>query len=347
MLPNTVPDLPLPNRTTYSEKKMTHRGERRRIDWAVLLPGRIPTPKIVGAGARSNELAALAGEALSEPSASAADRLLLHAVEFARNAIRLERSAIFVMDVPNRVMVGSWGTDANGATVDEHALTFQFGAIDREVFARAEAGFPWTVYDDCPLIAQEGGETRILGRGWVGCTAIRGPRGPLGIMFNDSALTHAPVDEAKQARAAVLCNLLGRALEPCRSHLTEGAADATESRHPIVRNVTRLLARDPTLSCEALAKQLHISAGWLARTFKREACTSVVEHRNELRLARFLERANGDADNLAGAALDAGFGSYAQFHRVFRARFGQSPRQYLLERRPAKLLTAPDASSRR
>jgi AraC-like DNA-binding protein len=147
------------------------------------------------------------------------------------------------------------------------------------------------------------------------------------------------VDEAKQGRIAVLCALLGRALEPCRAHLLD-ASGAYESRHPIVRNVTKLLARDPTLSCDALAKQLHISAGWLARTFKREASTSVVEHRNELRLARFLERAVEDPDNLASAALDAGFGSYAQFHRVFRARFGQSPREYLLERRPARVRRA-------
>jgi AraC-like DNA-binding protein len=34
------------------------------------------------------------------------------------------------------------------------------------------------------------------------------------------------------------------------------------------------------------------------------------------------------------AILSAGFGSYAQFNRSFRARFGKSPREYLFERRP-------------
>ena len=33
--------------------------------------------------------------------------------------------------------------------------------------------------------------------------------------------------------------------------------------------------------------------------------------------------------NLLQAALDSGFGSYAQFHRVFRARLQATPREYL------------------
>jgi transcriptional regulator GlxA family with amidase domain len=82
-----------------------------------------------------------------------------------------------------------------------------------------------------------------------------------------------------------------------------------------------------------MAEQLHVSARHLARIFKREAGTSVVDHRNELRLARFLDRVDADAHNLLEAALDAGFGSYAQFHRVFRARLGRTPREYLLERK--------------
>jgi transcriptional regulator GlxA family with amidase domain len=100
----------------------------------------------------------------------------------------------------------------------------------------------------------------------------------------------------------------------------------------LVRRITALLAEDPTLTCEALAKRLHVSAGRVARTFKREASVSVVDHRNEVRLARFLDHADASAHNLVAAAIDAGFGSYAQFHRVFRARFGRAPREYLRER---------------
>jgi transcriptional regulator GlxA family with amidase domain len=32
---------------------------------------------------------------------------------------------------------------------------------------------------------------------------------------------------------------------------------------------------------------------------------------------------------LLATAIEAGFGSYAQFYRVFREHYGQSPREYL------------------
>jgi AraC-like DNA-binding protein len=197
------------------------------------------------------------------------------------------------------------------------------------VFDRAQQGLPWMVLDDCPLVVHLGDETRVVGRGWVACTAIQGPRGPIGILFNDTALTRAPPDEAKQARAALLCSLLGQALDRCRRYLIPVQGRAAAALHPIVKKVMRALAVDPTLTCDALAEKVHLSAGRLARTFKKETSMSVVEYRNEVRLARLLDRLDAPGDNLLQAALDAGFGSYAQFHRVFRARFRQSPRAYM------------------
>ena len=319
---------------------MTRPRERRRIDWHVILEGNLPAAKLASTPLPSNQLAALTSQAISDPSPEIADRLLHHAVEFARNTIQLERTAIFLLDSKNSWMAGTWGTDAEGKTIDEHDLTYDYGNIDREIFGRAQAGFPWTVYEDCPLIAQVDNQTRVLGQGWVACTAILGPTGPIGVLFNDTALSHSPIDEAKQWRAVILCSLLGKALWRCRAFLLPAATDGVEERHSIVRRVTSLLVRDPTLSCEAMAKQLHISPGRLARTFKREAKTSIVEYRNELRLAGFLERVDTKAGNLLQAALESGFGSYAQFHRVFRARFGRTPRDYLLERNPESIVAA-------
>jgi transcriptional regulator GlxA family with amidase domain len=103
----------------------------------------------------------------------------------------------------------------------------------------------------------------------------------------------------------------------------------------------RVLDTDPGLSCGAIAAELDVSTTTLTRTFKREAQMSVVEYRNELRLARFLENADAEGKNLLGAALAAGFGSYAQFHRVFRARFGRPPREYLLLRRRGESSQGP------
>ena len=311
---------------------MNRTVERRRVDWRVILNGNAPSAKLANSPVASNQLAALTAEVMGSPTPENIDRLLRHAVEFARTALQIERVGIYLLDQQNNCMVGTWGTDDQGNTVDEHGLMFDSGGIDREVFDRAQAGLFWTMYEDCPHITQAGGESRVIGQGWVACTPIIGPEGPLGILFNDTAITKAPFDEAKQARAAILCSLLEKALTRSRS-LTTSSTTPPVSEHALVRKVTQLLNQDPTLSCDELSKRLKISSGRLARTFKRETKASIVEYRNELRLARFLERVDGQAANLLEAALDAGFGSYAQFHRVFRARFGRTPSDYLVDPR--------------
>jgi AraC-like DNA-binding protein len=298
----------------------------------MILDGKIPAPKIVGPGAPPPQLAKLVAALARLTSATIVDRVLREAVEFSRGVIQLERTAIFLVDEANQAMIGTWGTDERGKTVDEHQVMYAFGAGDRAVFDRAQKGLPWTVYEDCPLVSQLEHETRVFGTGWVACTAIQGPHGPVGILFNDTALTGAPLDEEKQARGAILGALLGQALDRARRHLIPARTRPMIPQHSLVRRVTKLLAGDPTLTCEDLAERIHLSAGRLARTFKRETHTSLVDHRNDLRLARFLDRVDAHGCNLLAAALGAGFGSYAQFHRVFRARFGRSPRTYLAER---------------
>jgi AraC-like DNA-binding protein len=66
----------------------------------------------------------------------------------------------------------------------------------------------------------------------------------------------------------------------------------------------------------------------LAKHFRREVGVSLLDYRNRLRIERFLELAR-ESGNLLQAALDAGFGSYAQFHRVFRQQIGVTPKECL------------------
>ncbi|HXX67601.1 MAG TPA: helix-turn-helix domain-containing protein [Polyangiaceae bacterium] len=307
----------------------SERPRRRRVDWGLILDGKVPSLRLLRLAQPPRQFSSLLSSATSASSAAAVDRVLRRAVELCRLVLGMERAAIFVLDAKNQAMMGTWGTDDQGKTVDEHHIMYAFGSGDQAVFDRARRGQLWSVYRDCPLVAQRKDETRVLGRGWVACTAILGPRGPIGTLFNDTALSHAPVDEAQQARAALVCSLLGQALDRRRHQLTASRQARPEPRHPLVTEVTRALAADPTLTCAALSRRVHVSAGRLARVFKKETRTSVVDHRNTLRLARFLDGADPRGGNLLAAALEAGFGSYAQFHRVFRARFGAAPRVYL------------------
>lgn len=88
---------------------------------------------------------------------------------------------------------------------------------------------------------------------------------------------------------------------------------------------------DPTLSGKQLSERLGLSVSRLARVFKRQMGVSIVEYRNRLRFERFFELLGGDRSGrkltLREAARAAGFGSYAHFHRLFRARWRTGPRE--------------------
>jgi transcriptional regulator GlxA family with amidase domain len=58
-----------------------------------------------------------------------------------------------------------------------------------------------------------------------------------------------------------------------------------------------------------------------------------VGYRNQSRIERFFELyGEGNRRNLTQSAYAAGFGSYAQFHRVFKEALGYSPGE--LKRNP-------------
>jgi AraC-like DNA-binding protein len=304
-----------------------HRGKRRRVDWSICTDAEPTRARLASPATQSSGVAELISALLSNPSPDTVDRVLRKAVELARDEIGLERTSIYLVGPDSQSMVGTWGTDSHRRTTDEHDFVFDIDPLVRQFFARSLRGYPWSVYEECPMLTHKNELSLVLGRGWLACTPITGTKQQIGVLFNDTAITHAPVDEAKQARAALLCSLLGRALDSCRECLFESPSPQPSRRRPLVSRVGEILGENPSLSFQEVADRLRMSQGNLTRSFKRHVGSSIVEYRNELRLARFLVQA--PTSRLLEAALSAGFGSYAQFHRVFRARFGKSPREYM------------------
>jgi AraC-like DNA-binding protein len=269
-----------------------------------------------------------------------ADTVLRRAVELARDGIGLKRVGVFLLDPSRNLMLGTWGMDISSAVIDEHHVVYDLCDTDREALRRSEGRGPaFTVFDNCPIIEHQGGETRVAGRGWVAKTPIRTKLGAIGMMFNDAGLTGAPIDEAKQTQAAILCSMLGTVLDPVRGWLGRRPMQLSESPgQSLVSATIEMLHRDPALGGKEIAAALEVSHSRLFRTFKTRMGMSLVDYRNRLRLDRFAGLMDRGCTNLLEAALEAGFGSYAQFHRVFRARVHASPRDYLtpasLERRP-------------
>jgi AraC-like DNA-binding protein len=100
--------------------------------------------------------------------------------------------------------------------------------------------------------------------------------------------------------------------------------------HPAVEKAARLL-RDETESdnLESMAEKCGLSRSRLSRLFKQQAGVSLVEYRQRQCLERFLAIfGRGRRLTLLEAALQAGFGSYANFHRVFKQSMRQSPAEY-------------------
>ena len=113
------------------------------------------------------------------------------------------------------------------------------------------------------------------------------------------------------------------------AHTHAGDAPQGAGVHPAVERVARLL-RDETdpLSVEEMARQAGLSAGSLSRLFRAQTGQSIAAFRNRQRIERFLRLRETGTPTLLEAALAAGWGSYPQFHRVFKATMGCAPADY-------------------
>ena len=116
------------------------------------------------------------------------------------------------------------------------------------------------------------------------------------------------------------------------------------SLHSAVARAMALLREDSSKNLKALATETRISPSQLSRLFKRQAGVSITDFRNGLRLESFVKRSDGGrSDAMFALAKEAGFGSYAQFSRVFRRQMGCSPETYYRNLRHNKQPSLPAA----
>ena len=103
--------------------------------------------------------------------------------------------------------------------------------------------------------------------------------------------------------------------------------------HPSVDRAIKLLSGgDWPHDLARLAKACGVSESHLSRLFHRQVGVSLTRYRNSLRLSRFWDEYRQPTQkNLAEAVYAAGFGSYAQFYKVFVQAYGRGPRACLAE----------------
>jgi len=100
--------------------------------------------------------------------------------------------------------------------------------------------------------------------------------------------------------------------------------------HPAVERAARFIRdRNNTVSLNELSRHAGLSPARLSRLFKQQTGVALVDFRNRQRIEKFLVfYGGGQRTTMLEAALEAGFGSYPQFHRVFKRVLNCSPGEY-------------------
>ena len=123
---------------------------------------------------------------------------------------------------------------------------------------------------------------------------------------------------------------LGYALLAAWDQFTHATEIPIQDVHPSVERAARHLRdQDNAINLDELARHAGLSAPRLSRLFKQQTGVTLVDFRNRQRLEKFFTiYGTGQRLTMLDAALAAGFGSYAQFHRVFKRIMDCSPGNY-------------------
>ncbi len=114
-----------------------------------------------------------------------------------------------------------------------------------------------------------------------------------------------------------------------RVHWLSGRSVTARSSdlHVLTRRTLKLISAEPERGLDALAHELRTHPSEVSRHFHRDVGLTLVRYRTRVRLLRLMQLVDSGRD-LMSAASDAGFGSYSQCHRAFRAELGCAPAHF-------------------
>lgn len=136
------------------------------------------------------------------------------------------------------------------------------------------------------------------------------------------------------------------AIRSAWSATMNSAGPTARPMHPAVMQALAILRSNAETPTSArLAKMCGVTQDYLGQLLMEHTGRGFVEWRNLTRLERFhiLYPKSGD---LLTAALDAGFGSYSQFHRVFSEVVGATPGEWAKSGDQPNIVALPSNSGR-
>lgn len=108
----------------------------------------------------------------------------------------------------------------------------------------------------------------------------------------------------------------------------QAPARGAKGAHVLTRRTLQALSAAPELDLGAIAKTLRAHPAEVSRHFHRDLGLTLVSYRTRRRLLCLIELVSRESEPLTSAASKAGFGSYSQCHRAFRAQLGCGPNQF-------------------
>lgn len=133
------------------------------------------------------------------------------AVSFMRDALGIERAAIYVGE--GSYLRGTYGITIKGDIADYHGARLSRADTLKFVGERLERKDGRWIPAVGKYVTWDGEKLVTVGEGWVVATSIQSTRGRIAIVFNDCAISGAPIDEEKQDLLALFCRMLGNIVE--------------------------------------------------------------------------------------------------------------------------------------
>jgi PAS domain S-box-containing protein len=162
------------------------------------------------------------------------------AVELPRERLGLVRTALFVVQEDYALMVGTYGTDMNGQTTDEHTNRLPITENTRVAMARAtRRGMHWFA-EGGNLFAFDG-TAHVVGEGWKVLTPLMWLGRQQGLFCNDAGATGAPLDPMRQDVLALYGSLVGNILN--RKHAEDAQIESEARLRSITDNMLDMIAR--------------------------------------------------------------------------------------------------------
>jgi PAS domain S-box-containing protein len=141
------------------------------------------------------------------------DTLYRRTVELAREKFDVERCGLHLLDESLQYLSATYGTNDQRRTTDERGARRATRESEDRLIASTDQ--LWVVWENPHVFFKDEVE-HVVGTGWVAGTVLRGAAGPIGILFNDNALSGQPIDEAQQESLAIYCSMLTNIIETKR-----------------------------------------------------------------------------------------------------------------------------------